>query len=163
MRVIRDIPLFIFVMAALLLSPLASAQDQAQELAITRLVIEAGDGPKTFEVEFASTSDERRVGLMYRTEMADDHGMIFSYPKPRVISMWMKNTFIPLDIIFIRRNGQIANMVENTTPGSLDSIVSQGRVIGVLELNAGMVERLGIERGDLVRHEMFSNMSDVPE
>ena len=131
MSLTRAFPIFVILLAFFAGPSVAFVQDEAQALTVTPLYIETTDGRQDFDVEFASTPAERSIGLMFRTEMADDHGMIFSYSDTRVISMWMKNTFIPLDILFMRRNGRIANIVENTTPHSLDSIVSQGRVIGV--------------------------------
>src|SRR5262249_29729412 len=108
-----------------------------------------------FTVELARTSEERAVGLMFRTAMAPERGMLFAYDREQPVSMWMKNTFIPLDMLFIRADGRIANIAEWTTPRSLDEIASKGPVKAVLELNGGTAARLGLKPGDQVRHSLF--------
>ena len=128
-----------------------------QSLPATPLQIVTGEGVHDFEVEVARTNAEMAKGLMFRTEMAENHGMIFDYNPPRWASMWMKNTYIPLDILFIRADGTILNIAENTTPLSRASISAAGKARAALELNAGVVEKLGIEAGDLVRHDLFGN------
>lgn len=135
-----------------------SVGTRPQFLPTSPLVIETDNGRHEFEVEVAATRRERATGLMYRQDMADNHGMLFDYPTPQTVSMWMKNTYIPLDMLFIRANGRIANIVEDTEPRSLDSVHSRGRVMAVLELNAGTVDKLGISPGHLVRHRIFGNM-----
>lgn len=138
-----------------LLSAPALAWQEPQSLPVETLAIEAADGSRhSFTVEIAASPQEHSIGLMYRHEMADHHGMLFEFTDTREASFWMKNTFIPLDLLFIRRNGRIAN-IEPGVPQVLDSIRSRGRVIAVLELNAGTAERLGIQAGDLVRHPFF--------
>lgn len=125
-----------------------------QSLPTEPLVIESGEGRHRFTVEVARTDEERRIGLMHRRSMAADHGMLFDFITPRPVGMWMKNTFIPLDMLFIKSNGRIANIAQ-AAPHSLETVPSRGRVLGVLELNAGTARRLGLAAGDLVRHPMF--------
>jgi uncharacterized membrane protein (UPF0127 family) len=103
-----------------------------------------------FVVEVAETSAQQARGLMFRTEMPSDKGMIFPFPEDRVASFWMKNTVIPLDIIFIRRDGTIESVAANTTPYSLDSVRSNEPVATVLEIAAGRAAELGIGPGDTV-------------
>lgn len=144
----------------LLLAAPAQALQQPQSLPVEPLAIEAADGAlHDFTVEIAATPAEHAIGMMYRTEMPADHGMLFEFAETRQAGFWMKNTFLPLDLLFIRRNGRIAN-IEQGIPHNLDTIRSRGQVIAVLELNAGTAERLGIEAGDLVRHPFFGTAGE---
>ena len=138
----------------------ARAAGDPQRLATSPLDLETRDGTHRLTVELAETERERAVGLMFRPSMPDGHGMLFRYPRAARVSMWMKNTCIPLDILFIRGDGSIANIARNTVPYSLDSIASKGRVVAVLELNAGAADALGIAPGDRVRHAIFGNGPD---
>lgn len=117
-----------------------------------KLVIESASGRHEFNVEIARTASERGVGLMYRRNLAPRAGMLFLYKRPQVITMWMKNTFIPLDMIFIDEEGRIGSIAERTVPHSLATISSESRAQAVLEVNAGTAARLGIRPGDWVRH-----------
>jgi hypothetical protein len=114
------------------------------------LCITSGAKTRAFTVEVAGTVAEQAKGLMFRTELADNAGMIFPFPQPRPASFWMKNTVIPLDIIFVRSNGTIESIVENTVPYSTDSVVSGEPVAAVLELRGGLTTELGIAAGDKV-------------
>jgi uncharacterized protein len=106
--------------------------------------------PRThsFTVEMARTSQEQAQGLMFRTALADGKGMLFPFGDARQASFWMKNTLIPLDIIFIKADGRIANIAENTTPYSTTPVTSVGPVKAVLELRGGLTRELGIKAGD---------------
>ncbi len=127
------------------------------EFAHSRLVLVTGSGRHEFEVEMATSPAQRRLGLMHRPRMAANAGMLFDYGMPRLISMWMKNTVIPLDMIFIAGNGRIISIAENTTPFSLTAIGSGSPARAVLEINAGTVARLHIKPGDRVEHDIFAN------
>lgn len=122
------------------------------------LVIETANGQThAFGVEIADTPQEQAQGLMGRTQMADDEGMIFLFGQsPRIISFWMKNTLIPLDMIFIKTDGTIAHIHANARPHDLTSISSQTPVVAVLEINGGLSARLGIAEGDRVVHESLA-------
>lgn len=98
-------------------------------------------------VWLALDAAQRARGLMHVRAMADDRGMLFLYPGERRVSMWMKNTLIPLDMVFIRADGTVANVAAHTEPLSLESVYSRGPVSAVLELNAGTADLLGIEPG----------------
>ena len=104
----------------------------------------------SFTVEVARTTTEQAKGLMFRTELADTAGMIFPFAEPRVASFWMKNTVIPLDIIFIRSNGTIESIAENTIPYSTAPVAAGEPVTAVLELRGGLTAELGISAGDKV-------------
>lgn len=114
------------------------------------LCIQSKGKTHKFAVEVAATPQEQQRGLMFRTELADTKGMIFPFRELRMASFWMKNTVIPLDILFIRPDGTIENIAEDTVPYSLDSVESTGPVAAVLELRAGLTAELGIEAGDKV-------------
>jgi uncharacterized membrane protein (UPF0127 family) len=144
-------------LAALFGAFLATAPaDAAQAGAPGNLEIVSADGAHHFIVEVAASSQARARGLMYRRKMARYAGMLFNYGYEQPVSMWMKNTFIPLDILFISKSGRIINVAERTVPHSLRAISSAGSVLAVLEVVAGTVERLNIKVGDDVRHAIFS-------
>ena len=114
------------------------------------LTIATASGPKLFHVEIAATEAQREQGLMYRPMMAADAGMIFLYDHPQQVAFWMKNTVIPLDMVFIGGNGRIVSIHERAVPFSEETIASGPDAQDVLEVNGGTVARLGIEVGDLV-------------
>ena len=114
------------------------------------LTIRTPDAVHNFTVEVAESSAQQAQGLMFRTELPSDKGMIFPLAQDREASFWMKNTVIPLDIIFIRRDGTIESIVADTTPYSLDPVRSQGPIATVLEIAAGRAAELGIGPGDTV-------------
>jgi uncharacterized membrane protein (UPF0127 family) len=116
----------------------------------TLLTIHSGGKDHRFTVEVARTPAEQQRGLMFRESLASDRGMIFPYEPPQPVAFWMKNTLIPLDMIFIRADGTIANIAENTVPLSLDSVPSSGDVAAVLEIAGGRAAELGIRAGDTV-------------
>jgi uncharacterized membrane protein (UPF0127 family) len=130
----------------------------------SEISIDTAQGSKTFQVEVAKTPKQQAQGLMYRRSMAADAGMLFVYESPQPASYWMKNTFIPLDMLFIGADGRIVNIRQRTVPRSLTPVRSDGDVIAVLELNGGTSARLGIKAGDRVRHTIFENRSgsDTP-
>ncbi|NMM46189.1 DUF192 domain-containing protein [Rhodospirillaceae bacterium KN72] len=140
------------------LTGLARAQSEGQDLPTEPLTIVTQDGAEhVFEVEVATSPEERQVGLMYRNELAPDHGMIFIYPYDKRVSMWMKNTFIPLDMLFLESDGTVESIRERAVPHSLTPIPSKGRVRAVLELPGGSIDRFGIRSGDKVRFSAFEN------
>lgn len=127
-------------------------------LPVQPLTIETQSGQiHEFEVELALTQEEMSVGLMFREDMDDDKGMLFYFGQEREINFWMKNTFIPLDMIFIKADGTIHHIHENAVPEDLTPIPSQGRVMAVLEINAGLSKKLGIQPGDRVNQALFAN------
>jgi len=121
----------------------------------SKLSVITSTGQKNFEVEMAVSDQQQSQGLMYRRSMAANAGMLFDYGALRHIQMWMKNTYIPLDMIFIGPKGKIIKIVERTIPHSESIISSNGRARAVLELNSGTVSRLGIKTGDTVIHSIF--------
>ena len=105
----------------------------------------------------AITSDQQEVGEMFRTSIPEDGGMLFDWGQPQPTQMWMKNTLIPLDMVFINQDGTIRSIAENTTPRSLAVIDAGGAVRAALELNAGTTAKLDIRVGDKVEQRIFGN------
>ena len=121
----------------------------------------ATDGDATmFTVEIADTEATRERGLMFRQRLPENHGMLFDFGQPQPVSMWMKNTYIPLDMVFIRSDGSIAYIAENTVPKSLDTIGITEPVRAVLELPGGTAKKKDIRAGDIVYHRLFSNAEE---
>jgi uncharacterized membrane protein (UPF0127 family) len=119
---------------------------------------EAGERhPRSFKVEIAATRKQQEHGLMFRKTLPEDTGMLFLFPKEQKIGMWMKNTLVPLDMLFIDNNGKISQIVENTEPGSLKVIASKEPSRAVLELPAGTCKKHGIQIGESVGRESLSN------
>ena len=121
----------------------------------TPLVIAAESGRFEFQVELAVSPEQRSQGLMFREELAEDRGMLFDFGRPQQASMWMRNTYLPLDMLFIDAEGRITQIASDTQPLSDNVIASREPVRAVLELRAGVTARLGIEPGDRVIHPLF--------
>lgn len=145
----RPIAFALLVLAAVLAGSLPS---KAEELAI----VTASGASFRFTIELAVTPEERQRGLMFRESMPADHGMLFLEDQPRLQTFWMKNTLIPLDMIFIAADGEIINIAEMTTPLSTSTWRSDEPALGVLEVNGGVSRLLGIKPGDSVVHPAFS-------
>jgi uncharacterized membrane protein (UPF0127 family) len=128
-----------------------------QAASVQPLEIVTKSGVQVFSVEMATTEEEKTTGLMYRKELADGKGMLFDFSPEQEVSMWMKNTFISLDMIFIRADGRILRIAENTEPQSTKIIPSRGLAKGVLEVIAGTAKKYGIEPGDRVGHPLFNS------
>ena len=131
-------------------TPGAAAGKSAAGIDVVTLCISSAKKTRAFNVEVAGTSAEQAKGLMFRTELADNAGMIFPFPEPRIASFWMKNTVIPLDIIFVRADGTIESIADNTIPYSTIPVESGEPVAAVLELRGGLAAELGIAAGDKV-------------
>ncbi|MGN6551215.1 MAG: DUF192 domain-containing protein [Pararhizobium sp.] len=119
------------------------------------LTIETGSGTHAFEVEEAVTRAEREYGLMNRKSMPPDQGMIFRFDSEQPVDMWMKDTLIPLDMVFIRGDGTVAGIRADAVPLSEEIIPSPGPVRFVLELNGGTAARIGAKPGDRVRTRLI--------
>ncbi len=115
------------------------------------LEIASGEIRHHFDVEIADESEERSRGLMFRDFLSPESGMLFIYPREQIASFWMKNTFIPLDMLFIADDGTILQIAPKTVPHSLEPVQSERPVRAVLEINGGQAEAMGIEVGDTVK------------
>jgi uncharacterized membrane protein (UPF0127 family) len=111
----------------------------------------------TIKAWLADDPQRRSRGLMFVKHLGDDEGMLFVYERPQEIGMWMKNTFIPLDMLFVDATGKVIRIVENTEPHSLQAIESQGYALGVIELKGGTAQRLGLTKGARVMHPAFGS------
>lgn len=140
----------VLVALAVAVAPVRAASFQPLEI-VTQT------GVQVFSVEMATTEEEKQTGLMYRKELADGKGMLFDFSPEQEISMWMKNTYISLDMIFIRADGRILRIAENTEPLSTKIISSRGLAKGVLEVPAGTAQKYGIRPGDRVGHPLFGS------
>jgi uncharacterized protein len=141
----------------LMLTSLAAAA--LAEIKTSPVVIDTEGGARRFAVELAATPEEQAQGLMFRRALAADAGMLFDLGSTRPATFWMKNTLIPLDMLFIAADGHIADIHERAVPLSEAMIESKVPVRAVLELNGGTAARLGIHEGDVVHHALFGNAS----
>ena len=119
------------------------------------LEIASKTGVHSFTVEVVATDEERAKGLMFRRELPEGRGMLFDFKREQLVAFWMKNTYVPLDMIFIRADGRILRIAENTKPLSEDLVPSGGPVRAVLEVIGGTAKKLGIAAGDRVKHPIF--------
>jgi uncharacterized membrane protein (UPF0127 family) len=130
-----------------------SARSSTVELAADQLAVETASGSHVFTVELASTDEERSRGLMFRKELAADRGMLFDFRHERPVTMWMRNTYVPLDMFFIGANGVVVNIAHDTVPLSERTVEAAAPVRYVLEVAAGTAKRIGAAAGDRVRHK----------
>jgi uncharacterized membrane protein (UPF0127 family) len=126
-----------------------------QTLANERLEIVTEKGRVRLQVEVARNDRQREIGLMFRRTMAPDHGMLFDFKTPQPVYFWMKNTYLPLDMLFIDASGRVVAIAANAAPFSEAPIGPGVPVLAVLELNAGRAAQLGVKAGDVVRHRIF--------
>jgi uncharacterized membrane protein (UPF0127 family) len=148
------------LLLALLLPSLAAAQpgvDRPQpKLRVEPMTIVTRDGTRhALRVEMAVRPEDQTIGMMFRTSMEPDEGMLFDWGQPRESAMWMRNTLIPLDMVFIAADGRIHRIAERAVPQSLATIESRGPVRATLELQGGSAERLNLRVGDRVEHRIF--------
>lgn len=147
MRALRWIAFILFGLLVAV-GPVRPAGLQSVEIA-------SKTGVHVFAVEMAENDAERAKGLMFRKELPEGRGMLFDFQREQEVSFWMENTYIPLDMIFIRGDGRILRIAENTEPLSTRIIPSGGPVRAVLEVIAGTARKLGIAPGDRVGHPIF--------
>ena len=142
---------------AIMIAAYCSGQTKTEEISFEKseIWIETQTGREHFIVEVAVTPKQRQQGLMFRSKMPLDRGMLFNFGNEVRLAMWMKNTLIPLDMLFVNKKGTIHNIVQNTVPLSLQTIPGGGPTLVVIELNAGVTQQLRINAGDKVIHEIF--------
>lgn len=148
MRRLRTACLMIVALVAMGAAALAAA-------ALEPLTFETADGPRVFQIETALTEEQRETGLMYRRSLADDHGMLFDFGRPQSVSMWMQNTYVSLDMVFVGGDGRVTRVAEKTEPLSTRLISSNGPARYVVELAAGAARRIGLKPGDKVVHSLM--------
>ncbi|GGE93797.1 hypothetical protein GCM10007285_21790 [Stappia taiwanensis] len=149
--------------ALLILSWGAPASTEAGETAALRrepLLVVSQTGRHRFEVEIADTPAARATGLMHRTALADDQGMLFDFKKEKEVFFWMKNTLIPLDMLFVEASGRIAHIAREATPLSEELVPSRAEVRFVLEVKGGLAARLGIAPGDVLQSDTINAAAD---
>jgi uncharacterized membrane protein (UPF0127 family) len=156
----RQVTLILLTCFLWLAGASAALPENAQISKLEPITLVSTDSVTMLTAEIADTDELRTRGLMFRHFLPEDKAMLFDYETPRPVAMWMKNTNISLDMLFIREDGTIAAIAENTVPQSLDTISVQEPVKGVLELAAGTVKRLGLRVNDKVYHRIFNTVED---
>ena len=146
---------FLVLLVLLLLAAAPAAVAQLATFPTAPLTIVSSSGAHNFTVEVATTPQQMEQGLMFRQSLAPDAGMLFDFHEPTMAMMWMKNTLIPLDMLFVDAGGHIVNIHQRAVPGALDTIAAAAPVRAVIELNGGTAARLGIRPGDRVLFPIF--------
>jgi uncharacterized membrane protein (UPF0127 family) len=146
-----------------LIAPLAfaaaggRAQDAEIQFKRSSLVVVSSGRDIKFDIELATNDTERARGLMFRKQLGPYEGMLFDFYQEMPVSFWMKNTLIPLDMVFIAADGTVKHVHANAVPLSTDAVPSRYPVRAVLEINGGSAALLGIKPGDIVKHQIFGN------
>ncbi len=134
---------------------IAGVVHAAEPARLEQVVVETAKGRFAFTTEIADTPELRQRGLMFRQRLPEDRAMLFDWGRVEPVSMWMRNTLVSLDMIFIAADGRVAKVAEATEPLSETTISSDGPVAAVLEVVAGTAQRIGLKPGDRVHHPMF--------
>jgi uncharacterized membrane protein (UPF0127 family) len=151
----RFLVLFTAILCLGLVACIPESDSETKANTETLIINKSDGGEIAYQVEIANTDDTRRLGLMYREYMAESEGMLLDFDKPRNASIWMKNTYIPLDLIFIDPKGKIVYLHKDAIPHDETSI-SSGRIVkSVLEVNANQIEKHGMKTGDTVIHSIY--------
>ncbi|MGD8976620.1 MAG: DUF192 domain-containing protein [Gammaproteobacteria bacterium] len=149
-------PAILLLVTAVALHSMTLAAEMPENLPRSTLFVESGDGGRhRFDVRLARTPEQLARGLMFVTEMGEMEGMLFDFGRTRPAGMWMRNTVLPLDMVFVRADGVISNIAARTVPFSRTPILSDGPVRFVLEVHGGTCERLGIQPGDRITHPLI--------
>jgi uncharacterized membrane protein (UPF0127 family) len=145
------------LIAMTVLWPALAFGDDAPLSKIEPVTVATETSVTLFTVEMADTPEMQQRGLMFRQRLPEDRGMLFDFGEPRRVAMWMKNTLISLDMIFIRADGTVAGIAKRTKPGSLDTLGVVEPIKAVLEVAGGVSDKIGLQPGDTVYHRIFSN------
>ena len=137
--------------------PLLATPAALAEAPLQRLEVDTASGAHLFQVEVMSTEAERAQGLMNRRSLAKDHGMLFDFHRAAPVAFWMKNTFLPLDMIFVGADGKVVSVKHGAKPLDETPIPSGGPTLGVIEVIAGVADAIGVKPGDEVKHPIFHN------
>ena len=154
-RFLRLACVAVLAFAALAIGPKPAQAQNASAGGLEPLTIVTASGRHAFQVEVMRTPEQRARGLMHRQFMPADRGMLFDFKRVEPVAMWMQNTYISLDMLFIRADGTVARIAERAEPLSTRTIPSGEPVLSVLEINGGVAEKLGIKPGDKVEHPLF--------
>lgn len=154
-RFLRLASVVALALGVLSVLPKPAEAQNAPPSGLEPLTIVTASGRHAFQVEVMRTPDQRARGLMHRQFMPADRGMLFDFKQVEPVAMWMQNTYISLDMLFIRADGTVARIAERAEPLSTRTIPSGEPVLSVLEVNAGIAEKLGIKPGDKVEHPLF--------
>lgn len=145
------------ILSLILMTGLTGTVQAQATFPTDELSIKTAETTYDFDIELALDDSHRQYGLMFRTELPEMNGMLFVYDRNQSLTMWMRNTYIPLDILFIDAHGKIINIAKSTQPRSLSRISSERPAKGVLELNGGITDKLKIDVGDEIIHSTFEN------
>jgi hypothetical protein len=157
LKPLSPLKLFFFITLLLINPALADEQKEEDKLPVELFTINATGGKVQFQLEIANTPETRKKGLMFRKKLPRYRGLLIDYKKSTKAGIWMKNTLIPLDILFILPDGKIETIFSRAVPESKEVLKSKGNVRAVIELNAGITERFAIRPGDTVLHPIFNN------
>jgi uncharacterized protein len=153
-RLLRPLHWFVVIVPLFAAAGAAAASISFEESLLT---VAAADDRFEFQVELAVSPAQRSQGLMFREDLEEDRGMLFDFGQPQQATMWMRNTYVPLDMLFIDEDGRITQIAENTQPLSDAVVASREPVRAVLELLGGVSAKLGIKPGDRVIHPLFTD------
>jgi len=134
----------------------SQASEEVVRLPVEQVIVTTDRGDMAFATEIATTDDTRSRGLMFRRSMGEREAMLFHWPTPRLVSMWMRNTYLSLDMLFVAADGLVVHVQANTVPQSLDVLSAGREVTGVMELVAGTAAKLGIRPGSRLKHRFFN-------
>jgi uncharacterized membrane protein (UPF0127 family) len=152
-RLLPAMMLGVTLLSSAFVGGLTAAADE--DFPRSALEIRSAHGRQWFNIRIADTAERQELGLMFQTRLAADEGMLFPQPQPHVMSMWMKNTYIPLDMLFIDSHGRIVCLLANTRPQSLEILSCPKPVKAVLEIGGGEAAERGIRVGDRVLHKLL--------
>ena len=146
---------FVLIFGTMMTIIPTDALTQSQKLVSESVEISTERGHFPFEIEIADQPEERTIGLMNRSQLDPRGGMLFVFDRPQIIQMWMKNTLISLDMVFIDASGSVVDVAERTVPHSLAVVASRQKASFVLELAGGMASFIGLKPGDTLKHRLF--------
>jgi uncharacterized membrane protein (UPF0127 family) len=155
MRILSGLVAMLCMVGLLLSAGVARAQEDAGPMPVESVALETTTGGALIAAEIARTPADRERGLMFRHRLPPDRGMLFIYEQPQVLSMWMRNTYVPLDMVFLDTGGRVVSIAKDTVPLSEVIVSSSGPALAVLELLAGTAERIGLQVGDRALHPAF--------
>ncbi|NNJ76744.1 MAG: DUF192 domain-containing protein [Anderseniella sp.] len=143
-------------MSLLFLAGPSQASEEVVRLPVEQVIVTTDRGDIAFATEIATTDETRSRGLMFRRSMGEREAMLFHWPSPRLVSMWMRNTYLSLDMLFVAADGLVVHVQANTVPQSLDVLSAGREVTAVMELVAGTAAKLGIRPGSRLKHRFFN-------